>query len=81
MCVCVCVCISHAGGVLVTKLCSTLTTQWTVMPLVPVSMRFPRQEYCRSQESNMQNLQRKNTRFGCVFSLSLFLILVDFVIH
>ena len=33
---------------LVTKLCPTLTTPRTVVPLVPLSMGFPRQEYCSS---------------------------------
>ena len=30
---------------LVTKLCPTLVTQWTVACQAPVSMGFPRQEY------------------------------------
>ena len=33
------------GGGLVTKLCPTLVTQWTVAHQAPLSMGFPRQEY------------------------------------
>ena len=32
-------------GGLVTKLCMTLTTPWTVVQEIPLSMGFPRQEY------------------------------------
>ena len=32
-------------GGLVTKLCMTLTTPWTVVQETPLSMGFPRQEY------------------------------------
>ena len=43
-CVCVCVCV-HARTHLVTQLCPTLATLWTVAPQAPLSMGFPRQEY------------------------------------
>ena len=36
--------IEYVGG-LVTKLCLTLATSWTVAHQVPLSMGFPRQEY------------------------------------
>ena len=34
------------GGDLVTKLCLTLATPWTVARQAPLSMGFPMQEYC-----------------------------------
>ena len=36
--------IKYVGG-LVTKLCLTLATSWTIAHQVPLSMGFPRQEY------------------------------------
>ena len=36
---------NHSGGGLVTKLCPTLATPWTVTFQAPLSMGFPRQEY------------------------------------
>ena len=36
---------SKSGGGLITKLCSTLATSWTVFHQVPLSMDFSRQEY------------------------------------
>ena len=35
-----------AGGGLVYESCPTLATPWTVAHKVPLSMGFPRQEYC-----------------------------------
>ena len=39
------VCLSLSGGRLVTKLCPTLVTPWTVACQAPLSMGFSRQEY------------------------------------
>ena len=41
---CVCVYLYGAGG-LVTKLCLTLVTSWTLVHQAPLSMEFSRQEY------------------------------------
>ena len=35
----------HGGGGLVTKLCLTLVTSWTIACQVPLSMGFSRQKY------------------------------------
>ena len=36
----------YGGGGVVAKSCLTLVTPWTVACQVPLSMGFPRQEYC-----------------------------------
>ena len=41
LCVCVCVCVC----VLVTQLCPTLATPWTIAHQAPLSVKFSRQEY------------------------------------
>ena len=37
--------LSTCGGGLVTKLCPTLMTSWTIAQHSPLSMAFPKQEY------------------------------------
>jgi len=43
--ICVCVCV-YSGGGLVAKSCPILATPWTVAHQAPLTLGFPKREYC-----------------------------------